>query len=249
MTGWKWAAARRRGTSHVKSGLPCQDAFRCVGSGRTGIVAVVCDGAGSAAYGGAGAALVSRTRSQLALRHLNVSSRVPDDELIWDWIDACRDRIAHAAKRKLASPRDFATTLVCAIVLGEETVLLLIGDGAAAVYLDGAWMVPSWPEHGEYASTTYFLTDDPTPRLRIVRLGQPVTAIALMSDGLERLALDFTNKLPHGPFFAGIIRPIVELTSQGWSYPLSCKLGQYLDGDAINARTDDDKTIVLAARS
>jgi hypothetical protein len=41
-----------------------------------------------------------------------------------------------------------------------------VGDGACAVRLNNArsWLVPSWPAQGEYASTTYFVTDDPKPR-------------------------------------------------------------------------------------
>jgi hypothetical protein len=56
-----------------------------------------------------------------------------------------------------------------------------------------SWSAVSWPEHGEYASTTLFMTDDAELRLRISRGQMRIEAAALFSDGLERLALDFSR--------------------------------------------------------
>ena len=58
---WRWAGACAIGTSHIKSGLECQDRAACrtveTASGGV-IVAVVSDGAGSAQEAAAGASIV-----------------------------------------------------------------------------------------------------------------------------------------------------------------------------------------------
>jgi hypothetical protein len=111
-----------------------------------------------------------------------------------------------------------------------------------------AWQAVSWPAQGEYASTTFFVTDDPEPLLRICRIEQAIDALAVFTDGIERLALDFSRSAAHEPFFAGIIRPLETTSVRGRDLELSAKLHQYLSGPAINERTNDDKTLVLAIR-
>jgi len=245
---WTWASATRRGTSHVKAGTRGQDASSCIVAGPSNaLLAVVSDGAGSASFGGQGAWMTCRTVAQAARRHLAISSEMPSDEQCWLWLDEARDRIAYAANRRGATPRQFAATLVAVIASETESLILHVGDGAAVLDVDGEWQAPSWPENGEYASTTFFVTDDPTPRLRVTRTGR-ATSVAVFTDGIERLALDFASKRPHQPFFDGVVKPIKRADGQGRSRPLSASLARYLDSEAINERTDDDKSLILACR-
>jgi Protein phosphatase 2C len=167
--------------------------------------------------------------------------------VIWSWIDDARDQIRAAATRRNQDAREFAATLVCILAGEDETVVLHIGDGAAVLNIEGEWTVPSWPESGEYASTTFFVTDDPAPKLRITRVTNKVRALALFSDGLERLALNFAEHRAHAPFFEGMIRSVMA-GSVGQNFPLSAALAAYLDSGAVVARTDDDKSIILAAQ-
>ncbi len=248
---WTWVAASVRGTSHERTGTRRQDAFRCsaVGGGRT-LVAVACDGAGSASRGGEGATLVARWLSLTAEAHLRNSVDLPSDKLVRDWIDSVRDLIAAAAERRGLRPRDFATTLVMVIAMPGRTLTIHVGDGAAVGRLttDGHWVSLSWPENGEFASTTFFVTDDVEVRLRTERSDHHVDRIAVMTDGIERLALDLAGGVPHSPFFEGISDPVARSAITGRDGVLSRKLAQYLSSDAINARTDDDKTLIVASR-
>jgi hypothetical protein len=68
--------------------------------------------------------------------------------------------------------------LVGVIALQHETIVMHIGDGAAVCNIGAGWAAPSWPDNGEYASTTFFVTDDPSPRLRITRLSSPAGKLA-----------------------------------------------------------------------
>lgn len=182
-----------------------------------------------------------------ARKHFAISAEMPSDDQCWSWLDEARDRIAQAASGRATSPRQFAATLVAVIASDVETMVLHVGDGAAVLQIDGEWLAPSWPENGEYASTTFFVTDDPVAQLRITRTGR-TTAVAAFTDGIERLALDFASQQPHAPFFNGIIRPIAQAEGEGRNRVLAASLARYLDSDAINERTDDDKSLILACR-
>lgn len=207
----------------------------------------VSDGAGSAKRGGTGAALLCRTLDRLIGDHFSRTSELPDDAAIESWIDIARDRISDVAKRSALTARDFACTLILTISNGSDTVVAHIGDGAAAVRLtDNSWEVMSWPAQGEYASTTFFVTDE-VLKLRTSRLSFPINGLACFTDGIERLALNFGRGVAHDPFFQGIIRPVDALDSPGRDARLSKALQIYLDAPAVNERTDDDKTLVLAA--
>ncbi len=251
MEEWVIVSASRCGTSHIRRGESRQDAFSAFRADLAceWLVAIASDGAGSAKKGGQGAALICRTLGAAAREHLRSGRGLPSDEDVWAWVDAARDRIFGAAERRQLTPRDFAATMVLVISNGHETVAAHIGDGAAVARSDeGQWQAISWPEGGEYANTTFFATDDPEPRMRITRLSGPYSSFALFTDGLERLILDLANKTPHGPFFERMAAPLRDARGREAERALSKKLGDYLDGEAINARTDDDKTLILAVR-
>lgn len=251
---WSWAVAACRGTSHERSGVRLQDAHSCFvpARGRGDVfVAIVSDGAGSADFGGQGASVVCRTMASAARRHFVTNSTMPSPSEIESWVDASRDRIIAVAQRRTRVLRDFAATLVCAISDGQETIIAHVGDGCLVLKDEalGKWHAPSWPDHGEYASTTTFITDEPTPKLRLSRHVGAISALVVFSDGMERLALDFASKVPFERFFDGVCRPLFEKSTPGRSGSLSEQLKTFLNGPTVNARTDDDKTLVIAVRT
>jgi hypothetical protein len=128
-------------------------------------------------------------------------------------------------------------------------VFIHIGDGACVYRTRGdpAWKIPSWPAQGEYASTTFFVTDEPQPSVQFSSLPEPIDDIAVFSDGIERLTLEFSTKTAHGPFFENMFSRL-HSTSPGRDRRLSKALGTFLDSPAVCDRTDDDKTLILAKR-
>jgi hypothetical protein len=250
MSGWTWAAAACRGTSHDKTGTRLQDAFACC-SPAPGqpIVAMISDGAGTAELGGQGASLVCRSLTVSARRYFLQTSELPSDGEIETWYDGTRDLISTVASRRGREFRDFAATSVCVLSTGTETIVAHVGDGCAVLREEssGVWIVPSWPQQGEFASTTFFVTDQDRLQLRITRYPTAINAIAVFSDGIERLALDFAARAPSQQFFNNICSPIVASEAHGRDGYLSRKLREYLGSDKVNARTDDDKSLVIAA--
>lgn len=245
---WRWAAASEIGTAHLRLGTRKQDAMACFSTGadRALLCAIVCDGAGSAEYGGEGASVVCRTMTEATRAYFNLRSTKPDDETIWTWIDLARDRLATAAQGRGKVRRDFASTLVMFIAGHDEVLIIHVGDGAVVARRAGeGWSTLSPPENGEYASTTFFLTDDPLPRLRIQRFSEAFTAFAIFTDGIENFVLDYRSAEPHAPFFEPMLRPLDRVDEGGRHAKLSDALADFLSGPRVCEKTDDDKTLIL----
>lgn len=244
---WTWATTSCRGTSHIRDGTRCDDAAACAVVAPGVLFAITCDGAGSAAFGRQGAHLTARTFMQRARMFMRLRDAWPSDDDLWAWLDETRDAIGAVAARREIERRQFATTLVTCFAGPKETLVAHIGDGACVVRTQGQWVAASWPESGEYASTTYFVTDGDAPRLRVSR-HPPADAVALFTDGIERLVLDFGQKSVHTPFFDRFIKPVAASAANGRDAVLSGALHDYLASATVTDRTDDDKSLILAAR-
>jgi len=72
-----------------------------------------------------------------------------------------------------------------------------------------------------------------------------IQEVALLTDGLQMLALNFAARKPHAPFFEPLFTALRGAVSPD---DLVVPLRAFLDSDAVNSRTDDDKTLVLATR-
>jgi hypothetical protein len=217
----------------------------CFVTSSDAICVIVCDGAGSAPFGGEGASILARTLSQSLRAHFRDGQSLPEDDDVWSWIDSARDRLAVAADRRDTTRRAFASTLVMLVAADEKILTAHIGDGAIVARTGAAWETISRPENGEFASTTYFATDDPVPRLRLERHERECTGFAVLSDGIENLVLDHRTDAPHEPFFNTMIAPIDALSEPGKNAKLSSALAAFLRGPKVCDKTDDDKTLLL----
>jgi hypothetical protein len=250
---WHWAGACSIGSSHIKAGLECQDRASCVAlsvEGMQYLSIVVSDGAGSAKEAARGASLVCNGFQRLLLRHICTNRTVAiTEETVADWLDEIRERINVTSSAAGLSPRDYAATLVAAVVAPDHAVVFHVGDGAAVLRAkeSGEWSVPSWPFHGEWANTTRFVVDDPQATVNLVHVEGQFDRIAVFSDGIEYLILDHRNRTAPAPFFERLVHPLAEAKRPGRDRRLSKHLRAYLDSEKVCEATDDDKSLVLGA--
>jgi hypothetical protein len=212
------------------------------------LVACVADGAGSAKFSDTGSALACEAIIENAATYFDAVGRFDDLERndVIRWCDDARARIQAAAAERNCECRDLATTLCGVIAAPESSKFFQIGDGAIILGNHGIYGVVFWPQSGEYANTTNFLTSDDY-REQLVFLTTPSKCfeVALLTDGLERLALRFDHQTPHVPFFDPLFRA---LRTADDIAGLSEGLRQFLGSESVQQRSDDDKTLILASR-
>lgn len=248
---WRSIAQSLQGPSHLADNSPCQDCnnVQVFGDapGQT-LVACIADGAGSAKLSQEGSSIACDTIAEHAKAHFEAHARLDNLERndIIHWCLEARQRIGYAAAGRDCSPRELATTLCVAIVSPARSVFFQIGDGAIILGHRGLYGVVFWPQSGEYANSTNFLTSDLfEEQLEFLSTPTLCSEVALLTDGLERLALKFDNQTPHPPFFDPLFRA---LRTAGDVARFSEDLCRFLGSDSVQQRSDDDKTLILAAR-
>jgi hypothetical protein len=215
--------------------------------------AVISDGAGSASEGASGAAIVCRSFQRLITRHIRGCNALAaiNDDTIADWVDEIRERINAASARFGRKPRDYAATLVSVVIGPESAVVAHVGDGAVVLRFrkTGEWVVPSWPFHGEYASTTRFIVDDPQATINLVHVGGIFDRFAVFSDGLEYLVLDYSQRIAPADLFERFVAPLMTCESAGRDRKFSKRLRVYLESAKVREATDDDTSLILGLRT
>lgn len=256
---WQAVGTAVKGISHERTGLPCQDAqgFQVLEDGT--LIIALADGAGSAQFSDQGArAAVEEALSALAGAAAvlaETSAGLQDlpptregwEDLIREVFDAARQSVLQLADEAGEWIRDYACTLTCAVAQGNCLVVGQVGDGAVVAMTEaGELFAATRLQRGEYANETHFLIqDDALDHLIVDVFECPVSALAVMSDGLIRLALKMPAQEPHEPFF----QPLFAFARKHGSQPSAAdELAGFLRSERVNARTDDDKSLVLAVR-
>lgn len=247
---WKVVSGQATGSAHEKLRIECQDRIACLLlSEHATFIGAIADGAGSASLAHVGAAIavdVITTCAQLGVR----AGRDDHDRVLKDGASLARTRIFEEAEKRSIPARELACTLLAVIATPAGGAALQIGDGVIVVRdFAEAWRWLFWPQKGEYTNSTYFLTDDSAlDQTNVAALPYDVQDIALLSDGLESLALHYATRAAHAPFFTGAFANVYASPEQGELVGLSAALADYLRSPAIRARTDDDVSLVLATR-
>jgi hypothetical protein len=253
--GWRVAAASAIGTSHAKFGTPCQDAHVVKTfadkDGEEVLVVVVSDGAGSAAKAEAGSWLTCSTVAEAVEVYLIDGGKVGDIglDVAQSWVGMVQQAVGLRAEDDVCVPRDYACTMLVAVVGHDAAAIMQIGDGATVVSDDEGWCWVHWPQHGEFANMTNFVTEPGAEEKLVFDLcRRRIDEVAVFSDGIERLVLHEASKTVFAPFFDRMFPAVRALEAKGVDSRLSESLGGYLGSKTINDKTDDDKTLVLATR-
>jgi hypothetical protein len=156
--------------------------------------------------------------------------------------------LTRKARERGVAVNDLACTLLGVIAAPDVMVAAQIGDGAIVVpgTEPERYAVAFWPQHGEYANTTNFVTQKNASDIVEVLTLPPVHAFAMFSDGLERLILNEAAHSVHAP----AIQPIVDWARTEADPGVRARaLTAYLTSEHINRRSDDDKSLVIAVRA
>jgi hypothetical protein len=238
------------GTKHRLRGQPGQDAlWYGVLPGGEALVAIA-DGAGSAARAREGAQIAVLAAVNAVVRRL--SAHIPLNRAAWrlvveDAFHATQEAIAAQAAMEQTPRREYAATLILLVLSNAWTVCGSVGD-CAAVVADARGRLQSLcpPQRGEYVNATNFATHPQSDQWLDVQVRRgAVRSAAVFSDGLLELAMNVAHNRPFAPFFEPLFAFAGAATD---GHAARDQLEAFLDSTRVNARTGDDKTLVLVHR-
>lgn len=244
---WRTVSASVCGSSHEKTGLPCQDRHGVEALVGDVLLIAVADGAGSAAYAEEGAALaVQAAVNCLSLNYECLNA--DDDDAAWEAVlrmavEKARETVLAASAEREIEARQFASTLIVVIARADVVASAQVGDGGVVVSeAEGELIALMTPQSSEYLNeTTFLISRDALETLQCRVWRGSVAGVAAFSDGLQMLCLKLPENVPHAPFFA----PLFRFAASG-DDDLPVRLEDFLRSPRIRQFTDDDLTLVLA---
>jgi hypothetical protein len=271
---WQTAKDSVVGTSHAKTGKPCQDAhFVCITADMLAIA--VSDGMGSATYSDVGSSIAARVvvdsmkpvhkqtspiRSWMAnifdavLKFFRTSHETPrtEQEVIQQRMatafEKARSSVLEHAANHQHSPRDYACTLLLLVVTKGAWYTMHVGDGAIVGYLTPeTTMTLSEPENGEYVNTTTPITSSQyMEQMRFGTGNEPLIGVAVLTDGIQQLCINQKTRRSFDPFFAYVLKTFRVPQSDSDRDRL---VRDFLCSQPVQDKCDDDLTLVVAWRA
>ena len=269
---WQVYGASSIGKSHIDSNLPNQDSIY-LQKNQDGMVAVVCDGAGSAKFSQAGAAFFSQSIGKMLLSlgvSRSVSISVSHRGIAVDLVQVKQQIIEQLSQIRLdlqsqlpaeSSLRDYHTTFTGLLIHANHQALLVqIGDSPLITsqfvvrhpHIDYFTNLQVYGDDSknEYVNETHFITQDNWQsflRVEPIDLSQ-VDCLALMSDGCADLVFEGASLTPkiYRPFFGNLL---FNLTQSQSSQQGSAIIEQALSNPATYRLTGDDKSLVVLLKN
>jgi hypothetical protein len=247
---WQVAGVSVRGAGHVRGGDPCQDACAFEELDNGFLVLAVADGAGSARLAREAAQLQVETATDFLTRRLAGpgGARADPRELLEPALCHALAEVEAAAAAANTAPRDMAATMILAVAAPTWVCCAQIGDGAVVRATgEDAFAGLTVPSGGEYVNeTTFLVSPGALDQVQYASCGEAVPFLALLSDGLQRLALVLPGGQPHAPFFQRMRKFVGQVPD---FEQRQAELASFLGSTHVQSRADDDLTLVLAARA
>ena len=254
---WKAVSQSVVGTLHQQRQIPCQDYgnWHLLQDGEI-VLGAIADGAGSARYAEVGALSAVTVVLEYWSEHIN--EFVPVDNTAESIpteadIQAPCHRLLQQVRQKLELKAveldcplgELACTLVAFLATPQWTIALQVGDSFLVVrgQEDLDYQLVFYPDRGELANETTFVTtqaDELTMQCKV--LSKRLKFICAATDGLESVAIHRQDWQPYPPFFEPLenFLTVANNLSQEELY-----LKNFLSSERLNARTSDDKTLLL----
>ncbi|BDS10026.1 PP2C family serine/threonine-protein phosphatase [Aureispira anguillae] len=273
-SNWIVAYASVIGNGHILMNLPCQDSCAHQRINDTWGVAVVADGAGSAAHSDIGSDFVARNMAHcleeiVKREEWKTADRLPTEE-VWRTealkaLQIVRQRLEQFATAKEHKIPDLACTVLAILYAPFGILTTHIGDGRAAYSVEeGKWEALIEPFRGSEVNETVFITSniwttegvDLYIQSGIVK--GDIRAFALLSDGCENGSFevnvwDEENEKYHDPnrpynkFFEPNLRGMLQLKKENKPQEEINQIwGSFLtEGSKQFKHETDDKTMIL----
>jgi len=247
---WRAIVRSSIGTSHKKRQVPCQDYGQYIIATGDVIVGAVADGAGSARYSDIGAELAVKTallniEEWLERQKLTLPLSDEQAETIFSWV---LETVVIALKQEAANSgyalNDLACTLLIFIAAPSWVAAMQVGDGFIVAGSQAhEYRLLFQPNKGEFINETTFVTaSNALEEMQVCVWSGDQAFICAATDGLERVAIRMDEWMPFERFFQPLQEYMWATTSpeQEDEY-----IRNFLDSERLNARTDDDKTLLL----
>ncbi len=245
------------GTRHERRGQPCQDYGNyCVEAPY--LFGAVSDGAGSAKHSEIGAQIAVETALEAifqAVTHrfdqLPTWSEMEQaaPELFEQALDTILSALHQETVASSCELRDLGCTLLAFVATPDWVAAMQIGDGFMMLrsHPDAPCQLLFEPDKGEFINETIFVTTSGAKAY----MGVCVEAVqspflCAATDGLERVAVRLQDWQPYAPFFEPFEDCLSKLPTavERYSY-----LKTFLESERLNAKTDDDKTLLACLYS
>ena len=240
---WKTLAASVVGSAHIQQNKGNEDAFAVGSSLSKNLILVASDGAGSATCAAQGSAFVSQKMLELFAQMPFYRSRVGLECELLAALYVLKAELRLFAESQERDVKDFAATLLAVKITPPFVLAIQIGDGAIVTQCKDGLHFLTQPFHGSYASETVFVSsDDALQKASVaVMASDAIQALALMTDGLEPVALS------KGKPFKDFFTPLFAFCANEKAAHKKCHdLTNFLSGGQLATRTHDDKTLILS---
>ncbi|NJM95688.1 MAG: protein phosphatase 2C domain-containing protein [Acaryochloridaceae cyanobacterium CSU_5_19] len=246
---WRSIVHSAIGTRHQQKQLPCQDFGDYLIQGNL-IIGAVADGAGSAKHAEIGAKLAVEA-TLAALGRIDWSAyevstlRAEVGSLFRAVVQEVVDLLRSTAELGEYPLQELGCTLLAFVATPHFLASLQIGDGFIVVQEPDSqtYQLLFEPIKGEFINETVFVTSaGALDHLQYSVRPHLHPFVCAATDGLEKVAIRFQNWEPFPPFFQPFVDCLQRVAS---SEERQVYLRQFLDSERLNARTDDDKTLLV----
>ena len=252
---WKLVAVSVTGKAHSAREQGNEDAIRCARLEDGTLLLALADGAGSASNAAEGSRLAVDVALDSLSRQLALCSPGGDATSLGETLRSALREVRTAVATRLREfrtsdrqrARDLASTLLLAILEEDALAVLQVGDGAIVARDEEGWRRITAPLKGTHAGETLFATSRGAYRQAEVECVpvEGVSALALLSDGLEPVATDLASGEPHAPFFDPLASFVLKESGRE---RLEEDLEAFLSSERVQERSPDDLSLILAVR-
>jgi hypothetical protein len=244
--------ARVTGPSHIKKGIPCQDAMAFEAIRESTAVIAVSDGLGSARFSDIGSEIAVRSAGRMIadlfcekIGDTVLADITKNREIIEKSFLHAKESIQRYAEENDMQPKELACTLIVVLIDRNYVSCGHVGDGGIVGIREEEPVIISDPGYSEYINETTPITSEKwRSDLRIKENIPGLDSVSVFTDGCQRAVLTKHGGKyqPHIPFFKPFNRYISCITDFDEA---SEDLKNLLLSGMMTENSEDDKTFVV----